>query len=174
VNDIGSSPVERAEFIPRVGIGVDVHAFAPGRPMWVAGLHWPQEPVGLAGHSDGDVAAHACCDAILSAAELGDLGTQIGTSDPAWKDASGVQLLREMSTRVRAAGWRIGNISVQVVGVRPKLAPRRKEACEALSAACGAPVNVSATTTDALGFTGRGEGLAAIAVALVYRAGTSP
>ncbi|MFD2078703.1 2-C-methyl-D-erythritol 2,4-cyclodiphosphate synthase [Actinopolymorpha cephalotaxi] len=163
------SPVDLTA-LPRVGVGVDVHPFAPGRPMWVAGLHWPQETVGLSGHSDGDVAAHACCDAILTAAGLGDLGAQIGTSDPVWAGASGVALLTEMAGRVRAAGWRIGNVSVQVVGVRPRMAARRVEAEGVLSEACGAPVGVAAKTTDGLGFTGRGEGLAAFATALVVPA----
>jgi 2-C-methyl-D-erythritol 2,4-cyclodiphosphate synthase len=153
----------------RVGIGTDVHALADGVPMWLAGLAWPDEPRGLAGHSDGDVAAHAACDALLSAAGVGDLGSTFGTSDPAWAGASGVDLLTETCRRVRAAGFTIGNIAVQVIGNAPRLAPRRAEAEAALSAAAGAPVSVSATTTDGLGLTGRGEGVAAIATALVAR-----
>jgi 2-C-methyl-D-erythritol 2,4-cyclodiphosphate synthase len=153
----------------RVGVGTDVHRLAEGVPMRLAGLDWPEETHGLAGHSDGDVAAHAVCDALLSAAGLGDLGAQFGTSDPAWAGASGPALIEETARRVRAAGFEIGNAAVQVIGNRPRVGTRRAEAEAALSAAAGAPVTVSATTTDGLGLTGRGEGVAAVASALLHR-----
>jgi 2-C-methyl-D-erythritol 4-phosphate cytidylyltransferase/2-C-methyl-D-erythritol 2,4-cyclodiphosphate synthase len=145
-----------------------VHAFSDDSdtPLWLAGLHWPGER-GLAGHSDGDAAAHAICDALLAAAGLGDVGGVFGTGDPRFAGAHGDVFITETVRLVHAAGFAIGNVTLQLVGNRPKLAPRRGEAEALLSRLVGAPVTVSATTSDALGFTGRGEGVAAIATALV-------
>lgn len=160
-----------AEELPRTGIGHDIHAFAPTsepRPLWLAGLMWPGQQ-GLAGHSDGDAVSHAACDALFSAAGIGDLGVHFGTDEPEFAGASGVALLTEAARRVREAGFVIGSISVQFVGNRPKFGPRRDEAQKVLSEAAGVPVALSATTSDGLGFTGRGEGIMATATATVRR-----
>ncbi len=155
----------------RVGVGTDAHAFSSdtSRQLWLAGIHWPDD-VGVDGHSDGDVAAHAICDALLSATGLGDLGSNFGVSDPQYSGASGATLLKETLTRITSAGFTINNVSVQVVCNKPKIGPRRAEAIAALSSALGgASVSVTATSTDGLGFTGEGKGISAIATALVAK-----
>lgn len=151
----------------RVGTGTDVHAYDPEKPLWLAGLFWPGE-VGLHGHSDGDVVCHAICDAMLSAARLGDLGSVFGTSDPRFANAHGDVFLRETLLLIREVGFEVGNVSVQLVGNHPVVSPRRQEAETRLSTILGATVSVAGTTSDALGFTGRGEGMAAIATALLH------
>jgi 2-C-methyl-D-erythritol 4-phosphate cytidylyltransferase / 2-C-methyl-D-erythritol 2,4-cyclodiphosphate synthase len=161
----------RPAVVPRIGTGVDVHAFAddPTTPLWLAGLHWPGER-GLSGHSDGDAASHAICDALLAAAGLGDVGEVFGTGDARFEGAHGEVFLTETVRRVRESGYVVGNVTLQLVGNRPKIAPRRADAEALLSSLVGAPVSVAATTTDALGFPGRGEGVAAIATALIVPA----
>ncbi len=150
----------------RTGVGMDVHAYDPTQPLWLGGLYWPDE-VGLAGHSDGDALCHAICDALLSAAGLGDIGGRFGTDDPRFAGAHGDVFITETVALVRGAGYAVGNVSVQLVAKHPRLGSRRTELEQHLTALVGAPVSVAATTTDGLGFTGRSEGLAVIATALV-------
>lgn len=160
------SPIDR-NF--KVGLGVDAHAFSSDqdRKLWLAGLLWPEQ-IGVDGYSDGDVAAHAICDALFSAAGLGDLGSNFGVDDSKYQGASGEMLLKEAFSKITSAGYEIGNISVQIVCNKPKIGPRRAEAIKALSKALGgAEVSVSATSTDGLGFTGQGLGISALATALL-------
>ena len=168
------SEMSSLPFPYRVGQAIDVHAFADpqsdfgNKTLWLACLEWTGE-IPLEGHSDGDAAAHATCDALFAAAGLGDLGTNFGTDRPEWAGASGRAFLEEVRRMLADAGWLIGNVTVQVIAKRPRMMKRLEEASQAMSQILGAPVSVSATTTDGLGFTGRGEGIAASATALIYR-----
>lgn len=153
--------------IPRVGIGTDVHAFGGEGDLWLAGLEWPGEQP-LSGHSDGDAVAHAIVDALLGAAGIGDIGEHFGTAHPEYAGAHAEVFLARTRELLREAGFAVGNVSVQFQGNRPKFSPRRSEAQELLSEILGAPVSVTATTTDGLGFAGRAEGIAVTAIATVF------
>jgi 2-C-methyl-D-erythritol 2,4-cyclodiphosphate synthase len=157
----------------RVGLGVDAHAFAEGVPLVLGGLEI-DAPRGLAGHSDGDVIAHARIDAVLGGAGLGDIGSLFPPGDAAWEGASSLELLRLAAAQLREAGWELVNADCVLIGEEPRIAPLRAQMRERLAEAAGVGpehVNVRATTTDGLGFTGRREGLAAQAVALVRQRG---
>ena len=150
----------------RTGVGVDAHKFAATGPCALAGLEWP-DTNRLEGHSDGDAAVHALCDAVLAAAGLGDVGQVFGIDKPEWKGASGLQMIAHLRSLISEKSIHINNVSIQIVGNAPKISKRRDEAQQVLSEALGAPVTIGATTTDAMGFTGRGEGVFVIANALV-------
>jgi 2-C-methyl-D-erythritol 2,4-cyclodiphosphate synthase len=152
----------------RVGQGFDVHAFtdAPDRVLVLGGVVFDGEPP-LAGHSDADVVAHACADALLGAAGLGDIGQHFPDTDPRWAGADSIGLLAEVAGRVREAGWEPGNVDCAVVCERPRLAPRREAMQERLTAAVGAPVTVKGNRAEGLGALGRAEGIACFAVAVV-------